>query len=194
MAKQPSKRSKPPVKAAQTRKRRAAAAKAATTKKRRTAAKKTAKPKRPKAVKARGPNLEAIWTEHIAGEFQTKDVEATLATMVEDASVVHVPVHSGGRGKEQLRAFYRDVFIPSWPDDLQMTLTNRVVGAGQLVEELRLRFTHSRQMDWFLPGVPPTNRPVDIDLVVVVQFRGDKLACERIYWDQATVLRQVGLL
>ena len=138
--------------------------------------------------------LEQIWAKHIDGEFVSKDVEATLATMVDDASVNHVPVSTGGRGKEQLRAFYRDVFIPSWPDDLQMTLTNRVVGEGQLVEELHLRFTHARRMDWFLPGVEPTAKVVDIDLVVVVQFRGDKLACERIYWDQATVLRQVGLL
>ena len=138
--------------------------------------------------------LEQLWAEHLAGEFVTKDVEATLATMVEDASVNHMPVNTGGRGKEQLRVFYRDDFIPSWPDDLQMKLTNRVLGTDQLVEELHLRFTHSKRMDWFLPGVPPTNRVVDIDLVVVVQFRGDKLACERIYWDQATVLRQVGLL
>jgi carboxymethylenebutenolidase len=140
------------------------------------------------------PALETIWAEHLAGEFVTKDVEATLATMVDDASVNHVPVSTGGRGKEQLRAFYRDVFIPSWPDDLKMTLTNRVVGEGQLAEELHLCFTHSRRMDWFLPGMEPTNKVVDIDLVVVVQFRGDKLACERIYWDHATVLRQVGLL
>ena len=138
--------------------------------------------------------LEKIWAEHIDGEFVTKDVEATLATMVEDASVNHVPVGSGGRGKEQLRAFYRDVFIPSWPDDLKMTLINRVVGDSQLVEELNLRFTHKTRMDWFLPGVEPTGRAVNIDLVVVVQFQGDKLSCERIYWDQATVLRQVGLL
>ena len=138
--------------------------------------------------------MEKLWADHLAGEFVSKDVEATLATMVEDASVNHMPVNTGGRGKVQLRAFYRDVFIPSWPDDLQMTAVNRIVGDGQLVDELRLRFTHSKQMDWFLPGVPPTNRPVDIDLVVVVQFRGDKLACERIYWDQAAVLRQVGLL
>jgi carboxymethylenebutenolidase len=139
-------------------------------------------------------DLAQLWADHLRGEFVTKDVEATLDTMVEDASVNHVPVNTGGRGKEQLRAFYRDVFIPSWPDDLQMTVLNRVVGDGQLVEELRLRFTHSKRMDWFLPNVPPTNRPVDVDFVVVVQFRGDKLACERIYWDQATVLRQVGLL
>jgi carboxymethylenebutenolidase len=138
--------------------------------------------------------LEQLWADHIAGEFVTKDVEATLATMVEDASVNHVPVNTGGKGKAELRAFYRDVFIPSWPDDLQMTPVNRVVGENQLVDEMHLRFTHSRQMDWFLPGVPPTNKVVDIPLVVVVQFRGDKLACERIYWDQATVLRQVGLL
>jgi carboxymethylenebutenolidase len=140
------------------------------------------------------PALEKIWAEHIAGEFVTKDVEATLATMVDDASVNHVPVNTGGKGKEQLRAFYRDVFIPSWPDDLEMTLRNRVVGEGQLVEELHLRFTHSRRMDWFLPGVEPTHKAVAVDLVVVVQFRGDKLACERIYWDQAGVLRQVGLM
>jgi carboxymethylenebutenolidase len=138
--------------------------------------------------------LEKLWAEHLAGEFATKDVEATLATMVEDAYVNHMPVNSGGRGKEQLRAFYRDNFIPSWPDDLQMTPVNRVVGRDQLVDELHLRFTHSKRMDWFLPNVPPTHKVVDIDLVVVVQFRGDKLACERIYWDQATVLRQVGLL
>lgn len=138
--------------------------------------------------------LEELWAEHIAGEFQTKDVEATLATMVDDAYVNHVPVNSGGRGKAELRVFYRDNFIPSWPDDLQMELVNRVVGDAQLVDELRLRFTHSKRMEWFLPNVPPTNKNVEIDLVVVVQFRGNKLACERIYWDQATVLRQVGLL
>lgn len=138
--------------------------------------------------------LEKLWAAHIEGEFQTKDVEATLDTMVDDAYVNHMPVNTGGRGKDELRAFYRDNFIPSWPDDLEMSLTNRLVGKDQLIEELHLKFTHSRQMDWFLPNVPPTNKPVDIDLVVVVQFRGDKLSCERIYWDQATVLRQVGLL
>src|SRR5215217_1465931 len=100
--------------------------------------------------------LEKIWAEHLAGEFTTRDVEATLATMVDDASVNHVPVNTGGVGKEQLRAFYRDDFIPSWPGDLEMKLVNRVVGESQLVEELRLRFTHGKVMNWFLPGVAPT--------------------------------------
>ena len=138
--------------------------------------------------------LEQLWAEHLKGEFETKDVEATLATMVEDAYVNHMPVNTGGRGKEALRVFYRDDFIPSWPADLQMTPVNRVVGMAQLVDELHLTFTHSKPMPWFLPNVPPTHKKIDVDVVVVVQFRGDKLACERIYWDHATVLRQVGVL
>jgi carboxymethylenebutenolidase len=142
----------------------------------------------------RPDELERLWEEHLAGEFTIKDVEATLATMVEDATVDHIPVHTGGRGKDALRVFYRDVFIPSWPDDLRQTGINRVVGDGQIVDEIRTSFTHDRPMEWFLPGVPPTHRRVEIDIVAVVQFRGDKIACERIYWDQATVLRQVGLL
>ena len=138
--------------------------------------------------------LERLWAEHLAGEFTTKDVEATLATMVDDAFVNHMPVNTGGRGKDELRTFYRDDFIPSWPDDVQMTPVNRVIGSGQLVDELRVTFTHSKTMNWFLPNVAPTNKRVSVDFVVVVQFRGDKLACERIYWDQASVLRQIGHL
>ena len=138
--------------------------------------------------------LEELWAEHLKGEFATKDVEATLATMVEDAYVNHMPVNTGGRGKAALRAFYRDDFIPSWPDDLQMTPVNRVIGVGQLVDELRVTCTHSKPMPWLLPNLPPTGKPIVLDIVVVVQFRGDKLACERIYWDHANVLRQVGLL
>jgi len=138
--------------------------------------------------------LEQLWADHLAGEFVTKDVEATLSTMVDDAYVNHMPVNTGGRGKDELRIFYRDVFIPSWPEDLQITPVNRIVGDGQLMDELHMTFTHSKQMDWFLPNVSPTNKRVEVDIVVVVQFRGDKLASERIYWDQATVLRQVGLL
>ena len=93
-----------------------------------------------------------------------------------------------------MRAFYRDDFIPAWPDDVQLTPVNRVVGAGQLVDEIRTTFTHDRPMPWLLPNVPPTHKKIAMDIVVVVQFRGDKLACERIYWDHASVLRQVGLL
>jgi carboxymethylenebutenolidase len=138
--------------------------------------------------------LEQLWADHLKGEFESKDVEATLDTMVEDASVNHMPVNTGAKGKDALRRFYRDDFIPSWPDDLEMVPVNRVIGEGQLVDELRLSFTHTKPMPWFLPDVTPTLRKVVVDVVVVAQFRGDKLACERIYWDHANVLRQVGAL
>jgi carboxymethylenebutenolidase len=138
--------------------------------------------------------LEQLWADHLAGEFESKDVEATLATMVDDAYVNHMPVNTGGRGKDALRAFYQNDFIPSWPDDLQMAPLNRVVGEGQLVDELHLTFTHDRPMPWLLPNVLPTHRKIAMDVVVVVQFRADKLACKRIYWDHAAVLRQAGLL
>jgi len=138
--------------------------------------------------------VQQLWAEHLKGEFETKDVEATLATMVDDAYVNHMPVNTGGRGKEALRVFYRDDFIPSWPEDLKITPVNRVVGSEQLVDELHVTFTHSKPMHWFLPKVPPTYKQIALDFVVVVQFRGDKLACERIYWDHAAVLRHAGLL
>src|SRR6266550_5291704 len=131
--------------------------------------------KRPEAPTATLPRqeLERLWEEHLKGEFETKDVEATLATMVDDAYVNHMPVNTGGRGKNALRAFYRDDFIPSWPDDLETKPVNRVVGEGQLVDELHLTFTHSRPMPWLLPNIPPTHKRVAVDIVVVVQFRGD---------------------
>ncbi len=136
--------------------------------------------------------IEALWGDHLDGEFASKDVEATLATMVDDASVIHVPTGTGGRGKAELRRFYRDDFIPTWPDDLIMTPVNRIVGSHGLVDELHLEFTHLREMPWLLPGVAPTGRRIAMDVVAVIQFRDGLLVSERIYWDHAAVLRQVG--
>src|ERR1051326_9243956 len=91
-------------------------------------------------------HIEQLWAEHLKGEFESKEVEATLATMVEDASVNHMPVNTGGRGKDALRIFYRDEFIPSWPEDLDTTPVNRVVGNGQLVDELHMTSSHNKPM------------------------------------------------
>src|SRR3989441_12564824 len=101
------------------------------------------RPETAKATLSR-QQLEHLWEDHLAGEFESKDVEATLATMVDDAYVNHMPVNTGGRGKDALRAFYQNDFIPSWPDDLQMAPLNRVVGEGQLVDELHPTFTHDK--------------------------------------------------
>jgi carboxymethylenebutenolidase len=136
----------------------------------------------------------ARWDEHIGYEFSTRDVSSTIATMVDDAYVNHVPVMTGGYGHEALRRFYKEDFISSMPADTSIQLIARTIGEDQLVDEMIFSFTHSEEMPWMLPGVPPTQRHVEIPLVVVVGFRDGKLAHERIYWDQASVLKQIGLL
>ena len=132
-----------------------------------------------------GPDLPFLWEEHLRHEFETKNTEETLMTMVEDAYVNHVPVMTGGYGKSQLRQFYSTHFIPQMPDDTQIIPISRTVGEDRLVEEFVFKFTHDIQMDWMLPGIPPTGKQVEIP---VVQFHEDKLAHEHIYWDQAGVL------
>lgn len=139
-------------------------------------------------------DLSRLWEEHTGHEFATRDTEATLATMVEDAYVNHIPVLTGGYGKAALRDFYSQRFIPAMPPDTTLTPVSRTVGENQLVDEMIFSFTHTQEMPWMLPGVAPTNRRVEIPLVAIVRFRDGKLAHEHIYWDQASVLKQIGLL
>ncbi|MGC2661700.1 MAG: ester cyclase [Bryobacteraceae bacterium] len=139
-------------------------------------------------------DLSALWEEHTAHEFNTKDTEATLATMTEDAYVNHVPVMTGGNGKAALREFYSKHFIPRMPPDTTLMPISRTVGTDQLVDEMIFSFTHTEEMPWMLPGIAPTNKRVEIGLVAIVRFRDGKLAHEHIYWDQASVLKQIGLL
>jgi carboxymethylenebutenolidase len=138
--------------------------------------------------------LNDLWEEHIRDEFTTRDTGATLDTMVADAYVNHVPVLTGGVGREQLREFYSRHFIPRMPPDTQIVPISRTIGSDRLVDEMIFRFTHTVTMDWMLPGVAPTGKPVECGLVVIVNFRQGKLASEQIYWDQASVLVQLGLL
>jgi carboxymethylenebutenolidase len=140
------------------------------------------------------PHLTQLWEEHTKHEFATRDTEATLATMVDDAYVNHVPVLTGGAGKSALREFYSREFIPTMPPDTKLTPISRTVGEDQLVDEMIFSFTHTQEMPWMLPGIAPTGRHVEVALVAIVRFRGDKLAHEHIYWDQASVLKQIGLL
>src|SRR5881227_577862 len=143
---------------------------------------------------AREEFLRNLWEEHMRHEFATRDTEATLATMVDDAYVNHIPVLTGGHGKAALRDFYSKRFIPTMPPDTTLTPVSRTLGDEQLVDEMIFSFTHTQQMPWMLPGVAPTNRRVEVPLVAIVRFRDGKVAHEHIYWDQASVLKQIGLL
>jgi carboxymethylenebutenolidase len=138
--------------------------------------------------------LQQLWEEHVRHEFATHNTEDTLATMVEDAYVNHIPVLTGGVGKDELREFYSKRFIPQMPPDTEMTPISRTIGNDQLVDEMVFKFTHTIRMDWMLPGIAPTGKRVEVPLVAIVRFREGKLSHEHIYWDQASVLVQLGLL
>ncbi|HLI10497.1 MAG TPA: dienelactone hydrolase family protein [Alphaproteobacteria bacterium] len=143
-----------------------------------------------------GPHydLPALWEKHCEYEFAVRDVAATMRTMVASPYVNHIPTMTGGVGYENLARFYKHHFIPRTPKDTQLIPISRTVGADRVVDEMLFRFTHDIEMDWMLPGIPPTGRRVEIPLVAIVNFRGDKLYHEHIYWDQASVLVQIGVL
>ncbi len=156
-----------------------------------------AKPEETNATNNLSPAKEALrklWEDHVRYEFSTRNTEDTLATMVEDAYVNHIPVLTGGVGRDELREFYSKRFIPQMPPDTEMTPVSRTIGEDQIVDEMVFKFTHTIQMDWMLPGIAPTGKRVEVPLVAIVRFRDGKLAHEHIYWDQASVLVQIGLL
>jgi carboxymethylenebutenolidase len=139
-------------------------------------------------------SLGALFDAHCDAEFKTRDIEATMATMSAAPHVTHVPTMTGGHGREAVRRFYETWFIGRWPEDTEITLVSRTEGKTQLVDEVIIRFTHDREMPAILPGIKPTGRKVVLPFVVVVGVEGGKVAFERIYWDQASLLAQLGLI
>jgi carboxymethylenebutenolidase len=138
--------------------------------------------------------LGAKFDAHCDAEFNTRDIEATMATMSDNPHVTHVPTMTGGSGYDAVRHFYSNYFIGRVPADWNVKLISRTVGESQLVDEVLISFTHDSDVPALLPGVKPTGRRVVIPFVVVVGFEGGKVAFERVYWDQASMLVQLGLL
>ena len=139
-------------------------------------------------------NLSDLWDEHCKYEFGLRDVDKTMDTMVEEPYVNHIPTMTGGVGSQELRKFYTEHFIFSNPSDTKLIPISRTVGSDRVVDELLFSFTHNTEIDWMLPGIAPTGKFVEIPLVAIVCFRGGKLYNEHIYWDQASVLLQIGVL
>jgi carboxymethylenebutenolidase len=141
-----------------------------------------------------GSSMVEMWDRHLASEFGAHDVDATMDTMVGDPYLLHVPVITGDTGRAGVRRFYSDHFIPKIPADWEITEISRTVGADQIVDEMIATFTHDTEVDFLLPGVPPSGRHVEVPIVAIGAFRGDEVRYEHIYWDQASVLVQIGLL
>jgi carboxymethylenebutenolidase len=138
--------------------------------------------------------LASVWEQHLGAEFAAKSADQALTTMTAEPYVNEIPLMIGGRGRDGVRDFYAHHFVSQFPPDIEVVPVSRTIGQGRIVDELIMRFTHSIHLDWLLPGIPPTGKRVEVPFVAIVQFEGDKIAHEHLYWDQASVLVQVGLL
>jgi carboxymethylenebutenolidase len=136
----------------------------------------------------------AVFDAHVRAEFVERSVDATMATMNDAPYVTHVPVLTGGYGRDEVRHFYTNWFVGRWPADTEVTPVSRTVGQGRVIDELIVSFTHDREMPAMLPGVAPTGRKVTLAHVVVMGIVDGKVTYEHIYWDQASLLVQVGLI
>jgi carboxymethylenebutenolidase len=136
----------------------------------------------------------AVFDAHVRAEFVERDVDATMATMTDAPYVTHVPVLTGGYGRDEVRRFYSSYFVGRWPTDMQIKQVSRTVGQGRVIDELIASFTHNIEMPAMLPGVAPTGRKVELPHVVVMGIDNGKVTYEHIYWDQGSLLAQVGLL
>ncbi len=142
----------------------------------------------------RQQQMVALFEKHFGAELEG-DLETTMATMCDNPHLIHVPTLMGGVGQTGVHAFYRDHLVGKFfPPDVELVNVSRTVGQDQVVDELVIRFTHTMVIDWLLPGVEPTGKTVEMAVAVIVGFQGDKISHEHIYWDQASVLVQIGLL
>jgi carboxymethylenebutenolidase len=145
-------------------------------------------------MESRKQQLSALWEAHLRAEFETKDLDEVMATMVPEPMVNHIPTMTGGVGFQQVFHFYKNHFIPKIPADMHIRSVSRTAEGNMLVDEFVGAFTHDREIDFMLPGVAATGKYVELPHVVIVFFEGDKLSAEHIYWDQASLLAQIGLL
>jgi carboxymethylenebutenolidase len=96
-----------------------------------------------------------IWNEHTIFEFDTRSVEKTMDTMVQEPYVNHIPTITGGIGRENLTQFYANHFIFNNPDDTVLELVSRTVGIDWVVDEFIFTFTHDKMVDWLYVALLP---------------------------------------
>ena len=138
--------------------------------------------------------LVDLFQEHVQAELRG-DLDTTMATMTDNPHLTNVPSMVGGYGRDGVRAFYANHLVGKFfPPDVEMVPVSSTVGTDQIVDELVIRFTHTTEIEWMLPGVQPTGRRGEAAFCVVVGVRDGKISHEHIYWDQASVLVQLGLL
>jgi hypothetical protein len=138
------------------------------------------------------PKLEATRDE-LVSSTRAGTQEKTLKNVRDFAHVINGPTLTGGIGSKDIGQFYAKFFNPL-PNSFSSRLLSRTIGTDRVVDELFVSFTHSTKISWMLPGIPPTNRNVEVVVVSIMCVRGGLLESEHVYWDQASVLAQIGLI
>ena len=139
-------------------------------------------------------DFNALWEEHCYHEFVARNPDDVMPTMVAEPYVNHIPTMTGGVGHDELKRFYTHHFVHSNPADTRLIPISRTIGADRVVDEFIFCCTHDREIDWLLPGLAPTGQYFEVPMLAVICFRGNKLYNEHIYWDQASVLAQIGAI
>jgi carboxymethylenebutenolidase len=136
----------------------------------------------------------ATWQQHTYAEFVLKDADAALTTMTENPYLFMIATGTACIGRAAVREYYADHFLPAIPPDLELTSLSQTIGSDRFVEEMVVSFTHTIEMDWLLPTLRPSGRRAEFIIAAVIGFEDGKVAHEHIYWDQATLLSQMGVL
>src|SRR5215469_16648374 len=138
--------------------------------------------------------LSATWQQHTYAEFVLKDADAAVATMTENPYLLMIATGTACVGRAAVREYYANHFLPAIPPDLELESLSQTIGSDRLVEEMVVRFTHTIEMDRLLPTLRPTGRRAESIIAAVIGLENGKVAHEHIYWDQATLLSQMGVL
>ena len=135
-----------------------------------------------------------VLEQHVDAEMKG-DLELTMSTMIDNPHLLNIPNMMGGDDFEGVKTFYKDHLVGKFfPPDVEFNRISLTIGKDQIVEELVICFTHTKKIDWCLPNIEPTNKKVKMSVVVIAGIKDKKLTHEHIYWDQASVLVQAGLL
>jgi carboxymethylenebutenolidase len=138
-------------------------------------------------------DLEQTWEVHQQALIRRRDLQAALAQLAAEPVITHIPAMTGATGRAAVERFYAGQVLPHLPGDLEQRRISRTVDRWRLVDETTVSFTHDRELPWLLPGIEPTFRRAEVLAIAVVGFDRTRIRSQRVLWDHATLLGQLGL-
>lgn len=130
---------------------------------------------------------EQIVREHMESE-NTHDFDVTFATFAEHPRYEIVPTAEIYDGQAEVSRYYQETRA-AFPDQ-RNELIALYHADDAVIVEFWLRGTHEGEFR----GVPPTGKSFECRMTAFFIFEDERLVCERVYFDAATILTQLGLV